>query len=134
MYGSPHISPTLLLFRTGDFLEGLCWFFLGCLALFVLFALIGWPGRVRQRRLANSTLFGQAYVHNVTAEFVNTSGPRYVRYDVTITPLSGAPYDASVSVLTSVVEMPALNVGRSFPIQIDPKDPKHFRFVKKNAS
>ena len=124
------IAPALAVGQVPDFVLGLLSVVGFLLLLFLIFFLIGIPGRRRKRRLDSSQVFGQAYVHNVVAENTLSRGPRFVRYEVTITVPGKPPYEAAKSVVVTPLDYPPGAIGSTYPVKVDPQDPLHFSFLK----
>ena len=124
------ITPALAVGQVPDFVLGLLSVFGGLLFLFLLFFLRGLPARRRNKRLDSSQVFGQAYVHNVVAENTLSRGPRFVRYEVTITVPGKSPYEAAKSVVVTPLDYPPGEIGSTYPVKVDPQDPLNFSFLK----
>jgi len=69
-------------------------------------------------------------VHNVVAENTLSRGPRFVRYEVTITVPGKSPYEAAKSVVVTPLDYPPGEIGSTYPVKVDPQDPLNFSFLK----
>ena len=99
----------------------------GVLALLVVLWLV--RSRLRRRDLLVHGLPGQARVDSISDTGVTINNDPMIRLHVTITPQTGAPYQASESKVVSRLQMPASLVGQVLEVRIDPKNPQRFVFL-----
>jgi hypothetical protein len=82
----------------------------------------------RQRRLSAVGLPGTATIDRISDTGVTINGNPQVRYHCTVTPATGAPYQASATMLMSRLDRP-LPAGTTLPVKIDPNNPQSFIFA-----
>jgi len=109
-----------------------------CLLGFVLFVLLAvYFGvyrtmirpAIRRRRLNAIGLPGTARIDSVEDTGTTINENPLVRYDCTVMPEVGMPYQASTKELTSRLHPAAMQVGTVVPVKIDPNDPQIFLFA-----
>ena len=111
--------------------QSLLWFFSHYWFLVVILLIILWlvRGRLRRRNLLEHGLPGQARVNSISDTGVTINNDPMIRLHVTITPQTGAPYEASESKVVSRLEAPASMIGQVLEVRIDPKNPQRFAFL-----
>lgn len=84
---------------------------------------------IRRRRLNAIGLPGTARINSVTDTGTTINQNPLVKYNCTVMPQVGMPYQASTKEVTSRLQPAAIQVGTVVPVKIDPNDPQIFIFA-----
>jgi hypothetical protein len=84
---------------------------------------------LRRRRILRTGMPGMAHVESISDTGMTLNYRPVIRMRVTVTPNAGPSFETTIRKSVSRLSAPAMLVGQSLPVRIDPKNPKRIVFV-----